>query len=352
MINFSPVLIVLLLVGIFISIKDYKKGIIDNKHIIILIALGLIFQLLEKNLLAQPLRILGIFAFGGAVSFFLWFIGIFPAGDSKLFTSLFLYFPMEIYSRSLVLDFLTNIFVPVFLFLAIYLLIKSDKNLIVQSIKKSFGLYRLGMLFVIFVGFAWFIYAPLAVLGLDLGYFGLVIFLFLGYELLLKLSSGRTELTFIILAVARIVIDFQYAFTPEFLLNTIIIVTVFAIFRFFFLSLSFESFSVDKKIDDLEPGLKPAEVIEKTEGKFVKKPAVNSSLVGYLADAMEERKIGVEQLTEKDIAELEKLVENEKLESEELKIFRKQHFSSFIFVGYFLTFTLGMGFPEFLGLFI
>ena len=100
-------------IGLIVSYRDKKEGRIPNFYILILLILGLIFQILSNpNLI--PLLMLLSYTF--AISFLLWFLGIWPAGDAKLFFSLFLFFPSNLLNSSLILDYLVNIFVPIFFF--------------------------------------------------------------------------------------------------------------------------------------------------------------------------------------------------------------------------------------------
>ncbi|MFP4151168.1 MAG: prepilin peptidase [Candidatus Aenigmatarchaeota archaeon] len=352
MFNVSLVLLPMIIAALFISYEDYRENLVRNRYVLTLLAFGFIFQLLQGNLLASPLRVAGIFVFGALVSFFLWFIGILPAGDSKLLTSLLLYFPLTYYSHGLVVDFLINIFVPVFIFMFLYLLLKSDKEKVINSLKKSISPYRIVMIFVILIGFAWFIYAPLKVLGINVGYFGLVILLFLGYEILFRVSSGRTEIAFVVLAVLRVIIDFENALTLNFLFNTSLIVFLFVIIRFFTLSLSFQFYTEKKSIDDLKPGMELASGIKEEGGKYRIMEKIKASLVGYLMDRKEGYDLEPGPLNREKISRLQKLERKENLEGEKVRVFEKQHFSTFIFAGYFLTFVIGTNFASFVASFI
>lgn len=352
MINISFILVPMAVAAFVISYLDYRKNLVKNRYVAVLLVFGFLFQILQGNLMASPLEIIDVFVLGGLISFLLWFVGILPAGDSKLFTSLLLYFPATYYSHGLILDFLINIFVPVFVFMFIYLLLRSGRKEILESLKSSVSPYRVFMVFVVLIGFAWFIYAPLKILGLDVGYFGLVILLFLGYEILLKVSSGKTEVVFVVLAVLRLILDFQNALTLNFLLNTGFIVLFFLFIRFFALSLSFRFYTESKEIKELKPGMNMASGIKELEGKYKDLSRVKSSLVGYLMDRREDYELRPGKLTEENIEKLEDMAEKDKLEKDKVKVFKKQHFSVFLFVGYFLTFVLGTNFVNVLNLII
>lgn len=349
-INISPILIPILIASVFIVKQDINERIVKNNYVFTILVFGIIYQLIEGNLLQYPLRILSTFAFGAIFSAFLWSLNILPAGDSKLFTSLLMYFPVDYYTQGLTLDFLINIFVPIFVFLSFYVIYKSKRCVAIESLKNSFKPYRLGMVFVIFIGFAWFIYSPFRLLGVDLGYFGFVILVFIGYELLLRIPSVKTEIILIAMAVIRILLDYKNALTLDFYLNSLSIVLVFVILRFFILQLSFNLFTRKVKIGDLKPGMSPGQGIIQEGKNFVRKDLFSPSLVGYLMEKKEKFVHSIDALGKEDIEKLKKLSEENKLEFNSLKIHEKQPFSFFVFMGFFLTFILGTNFVNYLKL--
>lgn len=340
------------LAGLLICYQDYKHKFVKNKYILVLLSFGLIFQFLRGNLLSNFPLIIGIFTLGATLSFFLWFLGILPAADSKLFTSLLLYFPISYYSRELPLNFLVNVFVPVFVFMTAHLLFKSDKKTIKESLKHSFSIYKIGMIFVIFIGFMWFIYSPLKTMGLDLGYLGMIVLLFIGYELLFRFSSGKTEIIFIVLAVLRVIIDYKNILALEFFINSLIIVGIFLILRFFILKISVLTFSESTKIKNLREGMILGEGIRKSNGEYEKEKIFNTSLIGYLINKKRKYIHPLSALSRKDVERIKKLYDRGNFSFDTVKVHRTQHFSTFVFTGYFLTFIFGTNLPEFIRLFI
>lgn len=349
-IELSLILVPIFIAGIFIVREDLKERVVKNNYVLTILIFGVIYQLLNGSLLEFPVRILSTFAFGALFSGFLWSLNILPAGDSKLFTSLLMYFPAEYYTQELVMDFMINIFVPIFVFISFYVIYKSKKSIAIKSLKKSFKPYRLGMVFIILIGFAWFIYSPFRIFGIDLGYFGFVILVFVGYEILLRIPSVKTEIILILLAIIRIVIDYQNALTLDFYLNSAFIVGIFVVLRFFILQLSFHLFTSRVKIKNLEPGMSPGEGIMKNKNNFSKKSLLNPSLVGYLMDKKEKFIHSIDFLDNNDIRKIRDLNENGEFEFDSIKVHEKQPFSFFVFIGFFITFVLGTNFVSYLKL--
>ncbi|MFB6088259.1 MAG: prepilin peptidase [Candidatus Aenigmatarchaeota archaeon] len=349
-INISPILIPISIACLFIVKQDIKERLVKNNYVFTILVFGILYKFMNGSLIQYPVEILSIFAFGAIFSFFLWSLSILPAGDSKLFTALLFYFPVGYYTNSLITDFLINIFVPIFVFVSIYLLVKSKKDLAIKSLKNSFSPYRLGMVFIILIGFAWFLYSPLRILGIDIGYLGFVILVFLGYEALLRIPNVKTELILIILAIVRILIDYENALTLDFYINSLIVVLIFVSLRFFVLQLSFNLFTKKVHINDLKPNMSPAEGIQKTGGQFVKKDLFSPSLVGYLMEKKEKFIHAIDFLEERDIKKLKDLVKEDKVDFDNLKVHEKQPFSALVFFGYFVTFILGTNFVNYLKL--
>lgn len=345
------VLVLIVPVAVFsivVSYYDWKKGVIPNELILALLALGILVQIYLGNLVEHPLQVLGIFTYGAVLSFVLWFLGLISPGDSKLFTVLFLYFPIGQYTNSLPLDFLINIFVPVFILLVLYLLIKSDRDIVMESLVTSFSPYRVLMVLVILTGFSWFVFTLFSLFGVDIGYFGLVLALFLGYELLTRFSSGKTEIVLIALALARIVVDYRNALTLRFITHMLLLTLFFVTVRLFILKISFDFFSESKNIEDLEEGDVLSEGIVEEDYGYRKVDLLNFSLIGYMEDRKRRFVHNLGALSSEDLEEISKLGEEGKLDFEEIEVHRTQRFAMFIFLGYFLTVFLGTNFATFI----
>ncbi|MFP4117186.1 MAG: prepilin peptidase [Candidatus Aenigmatarchaeota archaeon] len=349
------ILIFLVIVVFFFfvfSYKDFTRGTIPNRYVALFLVIGFLVQVYQGNIIEEPIRVLGVFLYGALGSFTLWFLGLISAGDSKLLTSLFLYFPFRHYTRALPLDFLINLFVPVFIFLVVYLLLRSDRKAIVKSLVSSFRPYQVAMVFVILVGFSWFVSTFFGFLGLDIGYFGLVLALFMGYELLFRFSSGRTELVFLFLAGLRAALDYKNALTLRFFAYMSLFTLFFVVVRLFTLKLSFRFFSENKDLSELEEGDVLAEGIVEREGEYKKESLLDFSLIGYMRSRKKKFIHGLGPITDEDVQRIKQLYSEGKLHFEKLKVQRTQRFAPFVFFGYFLTFFLGTNFLTFISILV
>lgn len=342
MINVSGFLILMSIAGIFICYKDYKDGLIKNEYIVSLLIFGILIQIINRTLFNATIQLLTVFVTGAFFSFLLWFVGILPAGDSKLLTTLFLYFPSGYYNNRLILNLLINVFVPIFFFVMFYIIYKSNYKELKDTLVKAFSPYRLLMIFLILTGFSWFLVQPFYMIGLNIGYLGSIILLFVGFEILLKTTSSKPEIVFVLLAIVRFIIDYSNVFSTGFVFYSILIVFIFAFFRLFVLQLSYNFYSYSVDINDLKKGMEPSEGIMKLDnGKYKKVDLFNASLIGYLRDSKDKFLHSLRYLKSEDVESIQKLKEEDKLNFNTLGVFRTQHFSTFLFIGYFITLIFG-----------
>lgn len=346
--NFLPVLIPLTLINLLISYEDYKEGIIRNEYIAILLVGGALFHILLGDLLAAA----PVFLWGLFVGVLLWFLGIWPAGDAKLFTSLLLYFPPMFYDLQLILQNLVNIFLPIFLVLIVVVLVRSKKELIKNAVKFTTEPYRLFLIVVIFLGLAGFAMDFIRFLGIPGDYFLYLIVLFLFFEIFYFFLSAKTELIFTLIAIARIVLNFETMFTLSYLFDFLSLVGLFLFLRFFILYITYNYYSKKMKIEELEPGMSLAEGIVEKNGDYHKVSFLNISLIGFMMQRKEKFIHSLSFLTEEDVDKIKSLKEEGKLKMKQVLVDKKQHFGAFIFLGYLLTLFLGGSFVQVIKLII
>lgn len=145
MINFAFLTLIFVL-GIFVAIEDVRHKKIKNKFIVAGLAIGLLLFFgfwLRQNLSLVYLQDVFInTAIAALVAFLLWELGIWPAGDAKLFILFTFLLPLEFYSNGYLaffpaLVFLTNCFVAFLIFLLI-------ESCIMLGIKLASGIKRRG----------------------------------------------------------------------------------------------------------------------------------------------------------------------------------------------------------------
>jgi len=338
----------LLTLGLLISYKDFKFGIIKNKYILLILFFGLIYQFIIINIFEISIQIFSVIIYGIIVSFIFWWLGLWPAGDAKFFISLLLFFPIQLYSTKLIFDFLTNIFVPIFIFMMISLLMRSRTKLFKGAIKYSFNPYKIFMIGVMLTGFVYFILNLMSLSGFNPDFFTAIIILFFVFEIFYSFSSVKTEIVYIGFVIFRIIIDYKNILTLNFLYNLSSTLFVFIFFRFFVLYLSYHMYTVNKKISDLKPGMSLAEGIIKKNKVYEKISFLNTSFIDSLSQKKENFVHNLERLSKNDVKKIKTLKKKGELNFDSISINQKQHFAIFILLGFIITSLIKTNFIHYL----
>lgn len=348
--------------GLVSTYWDVKKGIIKNKLIMIMLITAAFVHL--SNLLITPslFNLLPNFVlnmgFSILVGMLLWAISIWPAGDAKLFIAFSSLIPLGLFgnldSPFVSFDFLINTFVPVFFAMFIFLIIKSERSAIKKSLEFTFNPYNMFMVFIVVVGFLWFILKGVAFLGILLNYFIIIIILFVIMEISNKIVPVNMEYVYVFLVVLRLVVDYRNVFTLGYLYELLSIIFAFVIVRYFIIDLGFRGFTVPKKIKDLKPGMCLAEGIAESREKDVnyeKKRIVFFSLPQAM---MEKRRVkfihrvSFDGLTKRDVEKIKKLRKEGKIPFNEIMVHVSTPFAVFLFMGIVLTILLQTNFVTYL----
>ncbi|MEM2918473.1 MAG: A24 family peptidase C-terminal domain-containing protein [Candidatus Altiarchaeota archaeon] len=287
------------------------------------------------------------FSFALFISLLLWFIGLWPAGDAKLFLlySIFLSSPTFQLSGYTAMNLLINTFVPIFFFYIFFAFFKSDKKIIVDSFKHAFRLYNVFLIATIYLGLCWLITLPLNLIGIPTNLFLFILLLFFIVEILDKFSPFNLEFVYVITAVLRLIID-RSVYSTEFLTHLFFVVFIFLFFRFFILRLTFYLNTKKVKISDLKQGMRIAEGIIKVEknGKkiYEKIPLIHYDIYTFLQHKKMKfiHNINEEGLTREDIEKLKNLREVGELSFGEILIHKQLPFAIFLFLGFLLTIYL------------
>jgi len=324
-----------ILLGTIICYDDLKKGIIKNKYILFLIIYGILFQLVLGTDMSIFLKF-ALFSF--FISFLFWYIGLWPAGDGKLFFAFSLLFPASFYlKQSLLMDYLVNIFVPIFLFISFYLLIKSKKKIIKDSLKYAFRPYNFLLISIIFIGFASLLARLFTLFGIEANFLVYIFFMFVAYEILRRFFTAKIEMFFVLLAIIRIAIDYNSIYTISFIYKFSLTILTFIFFRFFILKLAFNAYTKKIKLKNLKPGMILAEGIVEKKDKIQKISFFQSSLIQTLQQRKEKYIHNIGYLTKSDIEKIKELKKKNKIKFNEILIYQKQPFAIFLLLGYIIT---------------
>jgi len=355
-------LLPILAFGLISTYWDMKKGIIKNKLILAMLITAVIVHISSILLSPSLFNLLPTFVMNMVFSIFvgllLWVISIWPAGDAKLFIAFSSLIPLGLFgnldSPFVSFDFLINTFVPIFFAMFIFLLVKSKSSAIKKSLKFTFNPYNMFMVFIVVVGFLWFIIKSVAFLGILMNYFVIIIILFVIMEVFNKIVPINLEYAYVFLVIIRLILDYRTVFTLGYLYELISIIFAFVIVRYFVIDLGFHGFTLPKKIEDLKPGMCLAEGIAESEEKGVnyeKKRIIFFSLPQAL---MEKRKVkfihGVsfDGLSKKDVEKIKKLRKDGKIPFDEIMVHVSTPFAVFLFIGIVLTIILQTNFVTYL----
>ena len=348
---FEFIIILAIFLGLIVSYEDFKLRIIRNIHILIILLLGIFFQLLSGNLQTNLFGIILTVGYGLGLSFLFWWLGIWPAGDAKFFTVFLLFFPAQMYLPfRLIFSYLVNIFVPIFFLMMVVIFFKSGSKLIKEAVKYSFDPYKIFMLVSMFLGFVWFNLKFISMFGVKTDFFISILILFLVYELFYAILTFESELFFLGCAIVRIVLDYRNIFTLNFLYDFFSTVFVFVFFRFFVLYLGYHMYTKRVKISDLEPGMSLAEGVFFKDNKIWKISFLTSSFIEFLMQRKQRFIHDLNNLTKKDVRLLKKLKKEKKLPFDDILVSQRQNFAFFILLGFLLTYFLKGDFISFIAL--
>ena len=337
--------------GVITSYDDYKYGKIRNKWVVagilyaiainLLIYLMLIFGGGEARI--SYLIELGVtFILSLLFGFIIWWIGLWTAGDAKLFAAYSLLVPLSIYRFGHIPYFsssniLMNTFVPLFFAYSVFLIYKIPNKKKLFYLKRSLEPRQLVQLFIFLFGFAWLASLFFNLAGIPGNFFLSLFFLFILLILMERLFGPRLRHIMITIAILRILFD-RSLLTIAAWQNLLFLLIAFIFLRFFLLYLSYHYLTKEVDINLLKPGLVPAELVYKEKGNYFKRPMLYFSLLTYMQERARKRDYVIdcnaEGLVEKDIKKLRSL----KLGFEHLRVYNTLSFAPFLFAGVLLTY--------------
>jgi len=343
---FLPAIMIL---GIATSYTDIKKGKVKNKHLIFALIYGLIAYsiLILINLgevrIGYLIELIIMSILSLIIGFVIWHVGLWTAGDAKLFFTYSFLLPLSVYKYGYMPYFastniLINTFVPMFLFLFIILLFKTNLKQKLFFLKKSFKPKQIFPLAVFLFAFGWLINLLFFFVKIPPDYFLMIFILFLLITIFEKITSLSMFKIIIAIGILRFFFDTSI-YSITFLKGFLFILLLFIILRFFVISMGFYFFTREVDIKLLKKGMIPAEILYEEKDKYKKQDIIFYSFLNYLTEKTKKRKYLFEPtsegLTEKEVKKLKKL--EKKLGFEHLKIQQTIPFAPYMFFGVLLT---------------
>ncbi len=342
----------IILLGIITTYTDLKEGKIKNKHIILALAYTIIIYSILIFSGSGTIRInyfielTVMCALSLITGFIIWYAGLWTAGDAKLFFAYSALIPLSVYKYGHIQYFdstniLVNTFVPVFLYMFVTLMFKTNSKQKLHFLKKSFIPKQVLSMAVFLFAFGWLINIIFRIVKIPPDYFITIFILFIITLFFEKLTSLNFFKIVLIISILRLFLDpsvFSLTFATRFL--TLLI--IFILLRFFTIYIGFYFFTKEVDIKLLQPGMAPAEAVYEEKGRYKKQELTFYSLLGYLEEKTRQRRYIIESksegLTEEDVKKLKKL--EKQLGFEHLRIQQTTPFAPYIFTGVMLTIIL------------
>ena len=345
-------------IGIITSYEDYKEGRIKNKWIIISLLYSLAVLLIAVTYLfskGETLNQVYIYDYFLNIFFALfagliiWYGGLWSAGDAKLFTAYAALVPLSIYQLGYIQHFpafiiLVNTFFPLFIYYFFKIMLKTtlkEKAAVIKGMLNPKFLLN-SVLFIF--AFVWIIklglgfsneYTTLANnIFVTIALLFIILFIFNNF---LKVDLLAIS---IIISVIEIIFDYKNIFTINYLSYFLIILFLFIFLRYFVINLGHGFFSKSVYIEDLKPGMIPAENIIKKKGKYTKKKIVPISFIAGLVGSSEKNRmfhLVSEGLTKEEIKKIQTLHSSGHIKDHSIRISHVVPFAPFMFFGVLIT---------------
>jgi Flp pilus assembly protein protease CpaA len=328
---FLPVILTL---GIFTSYEDIKNGKIRNRHVATAMVLSIaihcllaIFNVIgQAQILYSLLNVFLAIAVGAAV----WHFNAWSAGDAKLYVAFISLVPFSNYKHSTapipVFDIIINTAIPLFLFLIVEMIIKSNKKNITRSIKRIANWRYLTYTLLTVFSLSGILAFLFQYAGIIPNYIYMVISIIILSALLKKILSENLLPFLIFVSIIRIFLNTPYLTSINFWTEFLTITLSYTSFSIFLTGLS-EIYTRGINIYKLKPGMTTAEAISKN-GLLLK--TENSTKENSLIP-------GGKRLKEEEIATIKKMHKEGKLHFNNLRIEQTQPMAPFMFFGTLTT---------------
>jgi len=348
----------ILILGAATSYTDIFYGKIKNKHIGIALAfIPAAYSVIVGYYLlagipvnASYLADVGLnMAIALAFSFTAWHFKVWSAADGKLFFAYSGLVPLVIYSRTYFAYFpsfvmLINTFFPIFIYYAAKMVFSTSMKQKGEFFKKISPVMVLGLVLGVF-WITWVSRLLNIFIGLDIGVLGNILII-MSIIFFMRRVAAVWKVS-IVLSALRIIFDFQYVFTYQFLAEFVLF-SVLLVLIFFVLMFSIKKVTSIVDVKKLKPGMLLADYVYLEKGKYKKMDEMEMFEM-ISKGAIKESdllKIGVggDGLSEEDIRKIEKLRKGRKLDFPNIRIAQTLPFAPFLFLGVLLTVIAGGNF--------
>ena len=348
-----------ILFGIITSYEDVKKGLIRNKWIASALAYSFILLTFLTALSYLPFNMPQIanyvinLMFSFTAGFFIWHMGLWSAGDAKLFLAYSALVPLSVYSNGYIVLFpslviLINTFVPLFTLLFVKVFLKSGTKEKLRSLKRALNPRMVVMLAITVFGLSWLTEMLFFLTSVPSNFFLNVLLIFFIYSALRRFVPLSFLKVVMAISVLRVIFDYGSMLSLDFLYNFVWLIAAFVLIRVFVIDLSFDVFSVPVFIEKLKPGMVPAETFDKVGGRYKKRRLISFSFISSRKGGEAGNAIGHERLGESDIRTLQKLHGKGEIKDHSIRVYQTVPFAPLMFIGVLLTILLSGNFMSFI----
>jgi len=347
----------IIFIGAVTSYEDIKYGRIRNKWVVCSLAYSLVAMLaVVVYLYAQNepiskeylLRFFINISFAALAGFLIWISGMWSAGDAKLFIAYAALVPLSLYYNSSSTYFpsfaiLIYTFLPLFAFYVLRIFFKTSIKQKLSVLKEALKPQRLLENVLFLFAFTWLIYSFLEYFAIFFigtnKVFVVVFFLFvLAFFFQNVLKANLLKISMILSATA-LLLGYRSILTLQFLEKFAFIFFLFYFIRYFILNLSFEALSYPVYIEDLKPGMVPAENYFGRKRRYIKTRNVPLSFLSALLSSSRDDyliKSGSEGLQKREVNRIKKLHAGGLISEHRVRVFQTVAFAPFLFIGVLL----------------
>jgi preflagellin peptidase FlaK len=348
-------LIIVVTACIYATYTDVRYRKISNKLTYSLISIAILINLIYLIIGEESIIIFTRnFIITLIASFIMYYTGLWSPGDSKLFLAVAILIPIDYFKYYLMpsypsLAILINSFIPGFISLVLFILIKTSLKQKLKSMKRTFNMkFLLEFLLTYFIFFS----AGTVIINLLFRvtnivqnfFFIITVYILFFYVLDNYVPQKYHRLIysfFFIVAIINIIVMFkvsEYISLKEYIFSFVISFFLFLIFRFFFLDLSKFVFIKEKNIKEVREGDVPVEMIFKSEDGYYKSEIGYFSLISQIRKTSKNKEIighRPEGLSRNDIRLIKKVSLSGCFNT--LKIQKSIHFALFILIGVLIS---------------
>jgi len=342
----------ILFLGAITSYEDSKESKIRNKWIVLAIIYAIVANIVlyivyqSIGVQARPeyfIELLVTALLSLVVGFIIWWVGLWTAGDAKLYAAFSALLPLSVYTYGYFHNFasvniLINTVVPFFMYYTVIMIVKTTWKQKLHYIKMTLQTENtLGLLLFLF-GFLWLLYSFYYFTGVGGNYFISLALLFIILFTLEKIFGENLIKVFVVIAVLRLLFDDRVLALASWV-DLAYTFVGFLVLRFFILYMGYDYMTKRVDVSLLKEGMVPAEVIYRSGDKFHKRRYLHFSMLSYIQEKTRKRdylfELTAEGLTPEDLEAIKK--NSNDFTFEHLRIYKTLSFAPYLFIGVLLT---------------